>query len=926
MRSKQATDASRPGPAADVPTPRYPAPEHSARDYPAHGRSARRHPAHGRRTRSHPAHRLPTRSLLATAVWRLFPFSDVVIRSTGLAVLGLTVLSLVPLASNMILGSSAAAWLHAGCTAALLASVLVVRRGGGSLRRALVGAVVLVDLSAVLFALATLVDESTWWQLLPIFFVLVTALTALTLSARQVWLQVGVCVVASTAFIELSSWGLPPRPGAGPTTAERLSMGAVALLVAVGLTVVAASIRALVARLRTATAVAEGRALHDTLTGALNRRGLEAGTAALVAAARRGNNDVTVIVADLDHFKRVNDAHGHAAGDAVLRATAQALRRVTRDEDLVARLGGEEFVVVARTAPAGPAKDGTVAWSLAERIRTAISEANHALGVTASIGAVQRRPAREPETAEWLHQQVADADELLYRAKNGGRNRSEVDPVPTPKPVQVPEARSAPRPPPNRSTTARERTGDAPATESRSARLLSRLAATPDALFPNDSPALRGTALLALTLAPLLAAAMLLNTLVEGGPLVLLADIGALLAVTATAILVLGSRRELRRVLLPTLVLLHLTVALFGLSQAALAWPITFSRLIPVLYVQLTVLAALTLSARAVRWQVLTATVLSGLQFGWLAANDWPWPWLELAAGTGFVLLVLLATAGAIQHLLARLELTLAEAEHRGETDALTALANRYGLERRIGDLVERARRSHAHLAVLVTDLDHFKRVNDTHSHAVGDQVLQVTARTLDDLVDQGVVARLGGEEFVTAALVADEADATALAERMRRQVKTANADLEVTTSVGGVHRLPPAADLDPVGWLHRSVEAADELLYLAKRAGRDRCVVMTPRPTRRAGGAGPGSPAGPNSRTGPAGPPGPPGSTRLARPRSAAGEGHREVAGVVEVLPVDPEAGRLQLAANPAGPELGRDLDPDLLPCRQVDRQPGAG
>ena len=320
--------------------------------------------------------------------------------------------------------------------------------------------------------------------------------------------------------------------------------------------------------------------------------------------------------------------------------------------------------------------------------------------------------------------------------------------------------------------------------------------------------------------------ALVLNASWEDGGLQLTSDIGCFVTGAVASALVLRLRRDLRRAQLPAIVLLHVAVAFFGMSQASLSWPLAFPRLIPVLYVQLTVLVALTMSARAARRQVAAATALSALQFALLATGPWPWPQLELVAGTGCVMLVLIAAAGSIRLLLGRLEMALAEAQCQGAADALTGVANRHGMEQRIGGLVAQARRSGARVAVLVADLDHFKRVNDTHSHTVGDRALQTAAEALHSTVPDGIVARFGGEEFVVAALVEDEAGASAIAERMRRQANAANTQLGLTTSIGGVHRAAPEEEVDLVPWLHLAIEDADDLLYLAKRNGRDRCVV----------------------------------------------------------------------------------------------------
>ncbi|MBI5068182.1 MAG: diguanylate cyclase [Deltaproteobacteria bacterium] len=165
---------------------------------------------------------------------------------------------------------------------------------------------------------------------------------------------------------------------------------------------------------------AEGRAREsarqasrDPLTGVLNRLGFNHVIAREFAGARRHGRSLSVVMLDLDHFKRVNDEHGHAAGDEVLVKAARLLQANVRESDLVARWGGEEFIVVASGTPAA----GAV--RLAEKVR-ALLEAT-SLGpcgaVTGSLGVAEMQAG---DTIEGL---LHRADQALYRAKGDGRNR-----------------------------------------------------------------------------------------------------------------------------------------------------------------------------------------------------------------------------------------------------------------------------------------------------------------------------------------------------------------------------------------------------------------------------------------------------------------------------------------------------------------------
>lgn len=164
----------------------------------------------------------------------------------------------------------------------------------------------------------------------------------------------------------------------------------------------------------------------DSLTGLLNRRGfLEKGEAE-IERSRRSRKPFCVVIADADHFKRVNDLHGHAAGDVALQQLAGLLRSSLRAQDLVGRWGGEEFVLLL------PETDAHGAALVAEAIRRRIVQEPLALGeillpVTLSFGLAEHRTDRSLEGT------IAHADAALYRAKAEGRDRVVAHPsVPAP--------------------------------------------------------------------------------------------------------------------------------------------------------------------------------------------------------------------------------------------------------------------------------------------------------------------------------------------------------------------------------------------------------------------------------------------------------------------------------------------------------------
>jgi diguanylate cyclase (GGDEF)-like protein len=161
------------------------------------------------------------------------------------------------------------------------------------------------------------------------------------------------------------------------------------------------------------------QSLLDPLTGLYNRRHLVAQAPRLWRQARREGTRVAALVLDLDHFKRLNDAHGHAAGDAVLRAVATSLAASVRPTDVLARTGGEELVVL------GLVGDPDEAARLAERLRTAVATTRTADGhaVTASVGIALTRPTDAEDAADELWKLIDRADAAMYEAKQQGRDR-----------------------------------------------------------------------------------------------------------------------------------------------------------------------------------------------------------------------------------------------------------------------------------------------------------------------------------------------------------------------------------------------------------------------------------------------------------------------------------------------------------------------
>jgi diguanylate cyclase (GGDEF)-like protein len=171
--------------------------------------------------------------------------------------------------------------------------------------------------------------------------------------------------------------------------------------------------------LRAAKERAEALARTDELTGLNNRRAFLEQGSRLLNQAKRFNHPISLIMLDVDYFKRINDTYGHAIGDSVLKSLAEILKSAIREVDLIGRLGGEEFALIL------PETGLADAVTFAERLRALIANTglacmNGEVTITASFGI-----ASYAEDDSSLDMLTRKADEALYRAKQNGRNRVE---------------------------------------------------------------------------------------------------------------------------------------------------------------------------------------------------------------------------------------------------------------------------------------------------------------------------------------------------------------------------------------------------------------------------------------------------------------------------------------------------------------------
>ncbi|MFI7588747.1 diguanylate cyclase [Spongisporangium articulatum] len=260
---------------------------------------------------------------------------------------------------------------------------------------------------AVGLVLAVLAVNQLVLLLSVISVVLVPLSTAMTQSRAAVHLMVGASSagVAGLALLLEGSW-------AWRMPAALLLAG---MCAAPGMTVLDYR-----TRLEEARREAEALATSDPLTGLANRRGLAEKAPLLIARAARDGRALAVLVADLDHFKRTNDGYGHKVGDEVLCQVAAVVAGTVRLTDVAARIGGEEFCVLAVMERA---EDLDV---LAERLRAAVEDALVSWGTTVSVGGVTLAPEAlygvDASSTELVWSMIDRADGLMYEAKSAGRN------------------------------------------------------------------------------------------------------------------------------------------------------------------------------------------------------------------------------------------------------------------------------------------------------------------------------------------------------------------------------------------------------------------------------------------------------------------------------------------------------------------------
>jgi diguanylate cyclase (GGDEF)-like protein len=564
------------------------------------------------------------------------------------------------------------------------------------------------------------------------------------------------------------------------------------------------------AAVRASDESSRGTAIADALTGALNRMALEARVSELMTHSHGEEVPVGVIIADLDHFKSVNDELGHDAGDAVLCAAVERMRAQLDRFTPLYRVGGEEFIVLVPGASVDEVAE------LADRLRLAVA-ADPVQGrvITMSFGVASGTLHDHP-----FDELLAEADEALYAAKGAGRNRvvRAVDRVPgTLQPVSdeatAPELYAEPaeasevvvaEPSGDRVDAARELLGNG------NGSWLVRDELERDHLRDlNDRLSATHNAAFVFVFAALVASIPWL-----GWKLFIPAAVVIPFYVTV--------EHNLHRFRRPEYALMAawVMVQLSLLAGAAIVPdPAPYQLL---LFVAMLVGTAAVFPARGVVFAAGANTVIV-IGAGMVANPELLLASPGLAAGP-VSLIVLIALTSAVTGRSAL--------DHRADAvvDPLTGLLNRSALQARVAELTHLSELGQARVAVIVCDLDGFKGINDTRGHGVGDEVIRTVGGAMrNHLRGFEWAFRLGGDEFVIL-LPHGEDEAAAVAERLRCVIGELQVQGVLVTGSFGVaaSKVDEAFDFDHV------FRRADAALYEAKRAGRNRVEIH---PDQRAAG-----------------------------------------------------------------------------------------
>jgi diguanylate cyclase (GGDEF)-like protein len=547
-----------------------------------------------------------------------------------------------------------------------------------------------------------------------------------------------------------------------------------------------------------ADAASRNTAVVDQLTGVLNRTALEARVVELAHQAATTGSEVAVVIGDLDEFKAINDEHGHAVGDAVLREVATRLQTALGGGETVYRFGGEEFVVLL------PGLDARAAASVAERLRHAISSRPiEGLTLTISFGVT----ASVPDDPFDYRTAFGYADAALYDAKDAGRDR-----------VSMRDASHGPQP------VRRDPSGRNDETGSIGEPAFAPLDAWDGHLARERSEV----------------GSLLVDSTAQREHMLDLNDR-------------IGKVREITGLLIFAAILTAVpTIGWFPLVPIVIfgtffnvSCKVASKRPRPeylLLIAALVAQAGYGLNFILSAGDPLVALAILALVPGGVSAVYPPRSTAVSSAATAVIMVVVafvvnthevlhnpailacpLAVLGSLSLIGAAVGRSAVDHRSAAIVDRLTGMLSRVALEARVAELTHRAATTGERASLIVGDVDHFKAINDRYGHAAGDTALKEIARQIvDQLRAFEPVYRIGGEEFLVVLTGVDVEGARVMAERLRVAVGKVTVDgTPLTMSLG----VSGSSDDEPFDYT-AVFERADAALYEAKVAGRNRVCV----------------------------------------------------------------------------------------------------
>lgn len=655
--------------------------------------------------------------------------------------------------------------------------------------------------------------------------------------------QIGIAAALATVLLAgtvVGMYGLRPTNIDWRQEAFTLIMAALAMpaLAVIGRIVRGVHLRRLTQKAELAQALIDLQTLsqRDALTGAFNRRHMASLLDDEVRRHKRTGRPFCLAMLDIDFFKRVNDSHGHAVGDVVLQELTRLVRENLPATDVIARWGGEEFLVLL---PEATAADALAAFEHVRRQVRAFAWSSHAPGLQVSFSC----GVAEHQGQFSLTQTIERADAALYLAKQSGRDRIEADPAcaagthlrqangaSTASDV-APHAAVLPRPQtcgaasrkpaPKRRATPLSRLGDWVWGADPKVRLSTQLCMVSSALYVcwiigllySEQAGYMTPAVTRFVTAYYAVGMLAFYPLVRSGWTARWQDMGLVQAQilwgASSLIIVYPFNPTLRAAVMETLCLQQL-FGLFALRPRKL-----IATGLAIIGMQLAMLVSAP-HLHPAAFDVGEETFKVLYSCGVIAMITWISVHRSLDKARMLANKKQLATAvEQVNELVTR--------------DPLTGLFNRKHMQELLARESTRQAQTGQPFCVALIDLDHFKRVNDTHGHQVGDEVLCSFAKAAQaQLRETDTIARWGGEEFlILMPETSLETDGKVPMDRLHQHIaalqpSTQVPELRFTFSAG-------LAAHDTARRVDDTIALADRALYAAKDGGRNRTVLASP-------------------------------------------------------------------------------------------------